>query len=1259
MLHNIIEKINKKTLVLSALLALLSLSAMPHAQMSPAGEEWLAGWVYRRPITITEQSGTDLENYQVRILLDVSGWSNKPKSDFSDLRFTDNDGTTELNYWVENYNLADNVIVWIKIPQIPANDNKTIYMYYCNPSASSASNGNNTFEFFDDFNDNDISDWQDLNNMGGSGTWGASGGKMTFDLSYWDGMIMSSTSFGDYIQVYESKLTSSSSAHNLHAICGRVQAGTSGADLYMTGRWSGNAYTYRRVSSSWQQISNTGSVANTIGTTYMQKLQISGYTLKYKIWEKGTAEPGWMITGTDTNNNFATGSIGVCMYNAVGTIDDVRVRKYVSAEPTYTIGDEEVAIPSQPQLQQPVNNSSTNDNTPYFEWTLGQNADNHRLIVDNSPNFADGDNWINITLGAAAGTYTTPVDNSLAEGKWYWKVVAINSQGENSSDVWNFIVDKTPPLAPSLSSPDNNDNTDDNQVTFSWTATTDNTANTPDVSNIAHYELWVDDNSNFPSPLVTENTSDNSTLSLTKEVAGKLYWRVRAWDRAGNPGAFSEIRHLTVFSFFLNTSSTSLIVLRGSAGAAALSIDLVFGDQENVDLDYTWEGMEPIGITPSFDLPSGTVPFSSTLTFQTSSDASTGEFTCRVIATSESGITRNVDISIQVAGMSFFVLASPTSISLIRSDDVASTISVKFMMGTKENIELSGSWLGSTPVGVSATFDPPNGCPSYDSTLTFVTTDEASAGSFTYRVTGSGGGLTQWVDLTVNMVVALTSTLNADEQSYKRGQEVHISGEVVDPKGDPVENGTAMITLSDGAWSEDIISTITNGTYSADYLIAPDDPGGEWTIAVDAEDNRGNVTLTSENITVNVTTNLTVTAATDASAYEKGQKIRISGTVKDPKGNPVESGEATITLKSGNWTDQLVTHITDGTYEENYYITFDKPEGDWTITVTAVDNHGNLGQVQENIGISVTIPASWKYYTVTFLSPAPGTVCSRGSEVTVTVQITGSPEKISRADVYLATPSGEIVTLTEGSPGIYSTTYIPEWDDPVGEWAVSVLGEKTVQDVYKAGTGSTSLDIAPANLELELLEPDQRTFEVGEKVNVEVKVSYPDGSPVDEAIVTADLPNGENLTLLNEGEGIYRGAYSVGSKDLGAWALTVSAGDAYGNSGASSGVTLSVEELSPSSYPIRYWWITIPVILACALVPLPIVVKKLRVRKLKSIKSEISATKKLRKELPKRYFVKGAISREIYDSLMHQTMEKLMKLKKEARRLQGKLKKGK
>jgi len=126
------------------------------ASITTTNAQWLCPWENRNPIAITETSGSNLTNYQVR--LDVA-FATGMNADFSDLRFTSNDGTTLLDYWIEMSIPSTNAIVWVEIPSLVANSEIGIYMYYCNPVAISASNGSNTFVFFDHFDS--LQGWTD------------------------------------------------------------------------------------------------------------------------------------------------------------------------------------------------------------------------------------------------------------------------------------------------------------------------------------------------------------------------------------------------------------------------------------------------------------------------------------------------------------------------------------------------------------------------------------------------------------------------------------------------------------------------------------------------------------------------------------------------------------------------------------------------------------------------------------------------------------------------------------------------------------------------------------------------------------------------------------------------------------------------------------------------------------------------------------------------------------------------------------------
>ena len=107
---------------------------------------------YRRKITITEQSGSDLTDYQVLIELNSTNFDfSHAQTNGEDIRFTDANGNL-LPYWIEEWDsVNEKAKVWVKVPEIPANSEIEIYMYYGNPTIASASDGDATFDLFDDF----------------------------------------------------------------------------------------------------------------------------------------------------------------------------------------------------------------------------------------------------------------------------------------------------------------------------------------------------------------------------------------------------------------------------------------------------------------------------------------------------------------------------------------------------------------------------------------------------------------------------------------------------------------------------------------------------------------------------------------------------------------------------------------------------------------------------------------------------------------------------------------------------------------------------------------------------------------------------------------------------------------------------------------------------------------------------------------------------------------------------------------------------
>jgi uncharacterized repeat protein (TIGR01451 family) len=118
------------------------------------GPEWLdTDWNYRTPIVINNNSGGTLTDYQILIKLDDSNFDfSKAKSGGSDVRFTGNDGETELDYWIESWSKSNNLAyIWVNVSVLPMGTTQ-IYIYYDNddPKEGNISSGSDTFIFFED-----------------------------------------------------------------------------------------------------------------------------------------------------------------------------------------------------------------------------------------------------------------------------------------------------------------------------------------------------------------------------------------------------------------------------------------------------------------------------------------------------------------------------------------------------------------------------------------------------------------------------------------------------------------------------------------------------------------------------------------------------------------------------------------------------------------------------------------------------------------------------------------------------------------------------------------------------------------------------------------------------------------------------------------------------------------------------------------------------------------------------------------------------
>lgn len=215
--------------------------------------------------------------------------------------------------------------------------------------------------------------------------------------------------------------------------------------------------------------------------------------------------------------------------------------------------------PPAPILISPSNGAFTGA-TPILDWTdiVDATAVTYQVQVDDNSDF--GSPEVNQS-GLTSSNYTTA---SLPDGPYWWRVRASDSAGNTGpwSAVGTFTVETTGPIAPLLISPASGASVGQN-VSTDWTDVTD-------PSGIAYYQVQIDNSgATMPSPEVDVNTSGSSYLAGPLAF-GQWWWRVRAWDGAGNPGAWSSVDTFTV-----EGSAPSVPTLQSPANGATVSLSPV------------------------------------------------------------------------------------------------------------------------------------------------------------------------------------------------------------------------------------------------------------------------------------------------------------------------------------------------------------------------------------------------------------------------------------------------------------------------------------------------------------------------------------------------------------------------------------------------------------------------------------------------------------------------------------------------------------
>jgi len=441
------------------------------------GPPWLdPAWHYRCPVIVTN-NGAQLLYYQVLVKLNGEHFSfNLANSDGSDIRFTYSDGTTELKFWIESWDLANQLAyVWVRIPNL-GNGNSTIYIYYNNPAADPASDGSATFDSFED-------DWSIYSN-GRSitceelpGVRAEPNTPIPFD---WQTINGDPQSFEGILTLQDGEGIKSSSTYLFNAVGMRVNFGSGNGNKW-GGFISGGSGKRAIIGELDTDVSNLYLIDHvTITETILLPPNGGDWHGDYHIYELRWKE-GESVADIDHGASLATSvqpaqvpdsTLPVTFYSYPGSGADLRVdwvylRQYRDPEPTIHLGSEQglVALSIEDQdspdpigKDQLLNYQLTINNTSSINATdvvVTDTLPGGVLFesVDPSQGTCEGESIILCdlaTIYADSSASITIVVSPTMDGKITNLAVVGTSSYEidpyDNSSVEDTLVDWTPPM---------------------------------------------------------------------------------------------------------------------------------------------------------------------------------------------------------------------------------------------------------------------------------------------------------------------------------------------------------------------------------------------------------------------------------------------------------------------------------------------------------------------------------------------------------------------------------------------------------------------------------------------------------------------------------------------------------------------------------------------------------------------------------------------------------------------------------------------
>ncbi|WP_298892442.1 hypothetical protein [uncultured Psychroserpens sp.] len=191
------------------------------------------------------------------------------------------------------------------------------------------------------------------------------------------------------------------------------------------------------------------------------------------------------------------------------------------------------------QLLTPSDDLYTNDpNSIILTWSSIISADSYTLDI---VKINGGEQTVLQEPDITTTNYSPSSTVFDEDAEYIWRVKAVNATSQTNFSERSIFIDRVSPNQPSLTLPNDMEEFTDFTVNFNWT----NGADTGDLQSAITNTFEVSSDINFGTLVDSEDLQNNS-YQYTFETTGTYYWRVRAYDSAGNVGDYSIVRSFII-----------------------------------------------------------------------------------------------------------------------------------------------------------------------------------------------------------------------------------------------------------------------------------------------------------------------------------------------------------------------------------------------------------------------------------------------------------------------------------------------------------------------------------------------------------------------------------------------------------------------------------------------------------------------------------------------------------------------------------------